>query len=146
MRHPATAPAFEGVGVAARILRALVVDDSAVIRELIAVNLELEGFDVVCAADGLTALRLAAELRPDVVTLDVQMPRLSGLDTVRRLRADPATAQLPVVIVSGRFLPDDVARGRDAGADDYLAKPFEPADLVRTVRRWAESGRGPLSA
>ncbi len=121
--------------------RVLVVDDSAVIRELITVNLELEGFDVRAAEDGEAALAAAADLRPDVITLDVVMPRLGGFETVERLRSDPATAHIPVVIVTGRAQAADQARGEALGVDAYLTKPFEPAELVAVVRRLAAGGR-----
>ncbi|MCH0538146.1 response regulator [Streptomyces sp. MUM 203J] len=113
--------------------RVLVVDDNRVIRQLIRVNLELEGFEVVTAADGAECLEVIHRVRPDVVTLDVVMPRLDGLRTAARLRGDTRTRHLPVVIVSacGR---DEVESGLDAGVDAFLAKPFEPADLVRVVR------------
>jgi CheY-like chemotaxis protein len=123
-------------------LRALVVDDSAVVRELIAVNLELEGFVVTCASDGEAALRAVREVIPDVITLDVIMPRLDGLATVRRLREDPATADIPIVMVTGRSSPADLERGRVAGVEAYITKPFEPSELVDVVRRLAEGGRG----
>ena len=123
------------------ILRALVVDDSRVIRELIAVNLELEGFEVVTAGDGESALALAAELRPHVITLDVMMPRLNGFETVSRLRQDPRTAEIPVVMVTGRAQSVDVQRGEEMGVEAYLTKPFEPAELVDVVSRLARQGR-----
>lgn len=122
-------------------LCALVVDDSEVIRELIAVNLELEGFEVHTAGDGLTALDLAVSLAPDVITLDVMMPRLSGLETVVRLRQDPRTAAIPVVMVTGRAQAADVERGDAVGVEAYLTKPFEPAELVEVVTRLARAGR-----
>ena len=121
-------------------VRVLVVDDSAAIRELISVNLELEGYDVRRAADGQEALDVAAHWRPDVVTLDVVMPRLDGLETCARLRADPATAGVAVVMVTGRAQAADRARGEAAGVDAYLTKPFEPAELVATVARLSGSG------
>jgi DNA-binding response OmpR family regulator len=121
--------------------RVLVVDDSDVIRELIKVNLELEGFDVVAADDGEAALALVDQVRPDVITLDVVMPRLGGFETVERLRADAATAHIPVVIVTGRAQAADLARGSALGVDAYLTKPFEPAELVAVVNRLAGSGR-----
>jgi DNA-binding response OmpR family regulator len=124
-------------------LRALVVDDSAVIRELIAVNLELEGFLVSCASDGEAALRAVAEVMPDVITLDVMMPRLDGIATVRRLRDNPATAHIPIVMVTGRSSQADVERGREAGVEAYVTKPFEPSELVDVVRSLAETGRDP---
>ena len=123
-----------------RPVRVLVVDDSEAIRQLIAVNLELEGYDVRRAADGLEALEVAAQWRPDVVTLDMVMPRLDGLATCARLRADPATAGVAVVLVTGRAQAADRDRGEAAGVDAYLTKPFEPAELVATVARLAAKG------
>ncbi|HET6626591.1 MAG TPA: response regulator [Nocardioidaceae bacterium] len=123
-------------------LRALVVDDSSVIRDLIAVNLQLEGFEVVTAGDGERALELVRTVRPHVVTLDVMMPRLNGFETVSRLRADPDTAHIPIVLVTGRAQAGDVARGEELGVEAYLTKPFEPAELVEVVTRLARSGRG----
>ena len=125
-------------------LRALVVDDSAVIRELIAVNLQLEGFEVTMAGDGETAVELARATLPDVITLDVMMPRMSGFEAVERLRAEPETAGIPVVMVTGRAQAADLARGEELGADAYLTKPFEPAELIEVVTRLARSRRSAL--
>ena len=128
-------------------LRVLVVDDSDAIRELIAVNLELEGYDVRRAGDGQEALDLLAEStdwRPDVITLDVVMPRLGGFETVERLRADPATASIPVAVVTGRAQQADRERGDALGVDAYVTKPFEPAELVATVARLG-AGHRPIS-
>ena len=110
------------------------VDDSEVIRQLIRVNLELEGFEVVTASDGAECLEVVRRVCPDVVTLDVMMPRLDGLRTAARLRAAPETSGLPIAIVSA-CTPADLDRGESVGVDGYLAKPFEPADLVALVRR-----------
>ncbi|WP_441250262.1 response regulator [Kitasatospora sp. McL0602] len=114
--------------------RVLVVDDSEVIRQLIRVNLELEGFQVVTAADGAECLEVVRRVRPDVVTLDVVMPRLDGLRTAARLRAVPETSRLPIGIVSA-CTPADLERGASVGVDGYLGKPFDPADLVALVWR-----------
>ncbi|MFD9126734.1 response regulator [Kitasatospora sp. NPDC059571] len=119
--------------------RVLVVDDSEVIRQLIRVNLELEGFEVVTAADGAECLEVVRRVRPDVVTLDVVMPRLDGLRTAARLRAAPETSRLPIAIVSA-CTPADLHRGESVGVDGYLAKPFDPADLVALVRRLMSPG------
>ncbi len=121
--------------------RVLVADDADAIRELIAVNLELEGFEVARCHDGLEVLERVAEQRPDLITLDVMMPRLDGFATLERLRADPATAGIPVVMITGRASAADLARGEELEADAYLVKPFEPAELVATVHRLV-AGRG----
>ncbi|MGW2720487.1 response regulator [Streptomyces sp. NPDC001492] len=120
--------------------RVLVVDDNKVIRQLIRVNLELEGFEVVTAADGAECLDVVHQVRPDVVTLDVVMPRLDGLRTASRLRSDPLTRDLPLVIVSA-CTTYEVETGLDVGVDAFLAKPFEPAELVRLVQQLIERRR-----
>jgi CheY-like chemotaxis protein len=114
--------------------RVLVVDDSAVIRQLIRVNLELEGFEVVTAADGAECLDVVHAVHPDVVTLDVVMPRLDGLRTAARLSEDPRTAGVRIAIISA-CTQADLERGESVGVHGYLAKPFEPRDLVELVRR-----------
>lgn len=115
-------------------------DDNKVIRQLIRVNLELEGLEVVTAADGAECLDVVHEVRPDVVTLDVVMPRLDGLRTAALLRADPRTRDLPLAIVSA-CTQYEVEGGQDIGVDAFLAKPFEPAELVSVVRQLIERGR-----
>ncbi len=125
--------------------RILVVDDSEVIRQLIRVNLELEGFEVVTAADGAECLEVIHRVQPDVVTLDVVMPRLDGLGTAARLRSDPGTRDLPLAIISACSRPE-VEAGLDVGVDAFVAKPFEPAELVGVVRRLLELRRGPEEA
>ncbi|MEU6508536.1 response regulator [Streptomyces sp. NPDC046942] len=121
--------------------RVLVVDDNKVIRQLIRVNLELEGLEVVTAADGAECLDVVHQVRPDVVTLDVVMPRLDGLRTAARLRADPRTHHLPVAIISA-CTQYEVESGLDLGVDAFLAKPFEPAELVRLVKRLIQRSDG----
>jgi CheY-like chemotaxis protein len=125
------------VDVPERPPRVLVVDDEAVIRQLIVINLELEGFEVHEAVDGLDALDKARELDPDVVTLDVMMPGLDGIATARRLRTDPLTSRARIVLISARTRSADLERGNDVGADAYVTKPFDPDDLVAAVRRLA---------
>ncbi|MFI8530096.1 response regulator [Streptomyces aquilus] len=116
-------------------------DDNKVIRQLIRVNLELEGLEVVTAADGAECLDVVHQVRPDVVTLDVVMPRLDGLRTAARLRSDPRTRDLPLAIVSA-CTQHEVESGLDVGVDAFLAKPFEPAELVRLVRQLMERRHG----
>jgi CheY-like chemotaxis protein len=117
--------------------RVLVVDDDEVIRQLIAVNLTLEGFDVVTAVDGRDCLEKVAQVAPDVVTLDVMMPHLDGWVTATMLRKNPATAGIKVVLITARAQEEDKERGRDIGVDAYLTKPFDPAEMIRVVRQLA---------
>jgi CheY-like chemotaxis protein len=119
----------------------LVVDDTANVRELIRVNLALEGFDVRVAADGQEALDLVAELEPDLVTMDVVMPRVDGLTAATRLKTDPRTSAIPIVMVTARAQTADRDKGHRAGVDAYLTKPFEPSELVATVRNLLDTRR-----
>ena len=107
--------------------RVLVVDDDEVIRQLIAVNLTLEGFDVSTAVDGQDCIDKVQAIAPDVITLDVMMPRLDGWETAIQLRKTPETAHIKVVLITARAQEDDIARGANVGADAYLTKPFDPA-------------------
>lgn len=111
----------------------LVVDDDPVILKLLTVNFEMEGFSVLSAADGTEALSTTRAERPDIVVSDIMMPRMSGLDVVRELKADPATKAVPVILLSAKAQASDIREGLDAGADDYITKPFEPLDLVDRV-------------
>jgi CheY-like chemotaxis protein len=119
--------------------RVLVVDDDDVIRQLITVNLELEGFEVIPAGDGQDALDKVKDAQPDVVTLDVMMPRVDGWEAAERLRADPETAHIKVILLSARAQESDIQRGERIGVDAYLTKPFDPDELIDVVRRLAES-------
>ena len=122
-------------GVEQRAGRVLVVDDDPVIRQLIAVNLELEGFEVVEAEDGEDGIAKAIETRPDVVTLDVMTPRMDGWVAALRLRGDPRTSDVRIVIVTARAQRSDQERGRQMGVDAYICKPFDPQELIDVVAR-----------
>jgi CheY-like chemotaxis protein len=113
------------------------VDDDDVIRQLITVNLELEGFEVAPAVDGQDCLDKIVEVDPVVVTLDIMMPRLDGWEAASRLRSDPRTAGVKVVLLSARAQEADLQRGDRIGVDAYLTKPFDPDELIATVRRLA---------
>jgi DNA-binding response OmpR family regulator len=110
----------------------LVVDDDAVILKLLQISYELEGYQVLVAADGSEALRLVTEGGPDVVVLDVMMPGIDGLEVTRRLRADPATAGLPILLLSAKAQVADVDAGREL-ANEYVTKPFDALDLLDRV-------------
>jgi CheY-like chemotaxis protein len=116
--------------------RVLVADDEEDIRLLVTLAVRKAGCTVVSAvADGAQALRSARAEHPDLVVLDVSMPGATGLEVCEALRADPATADCRVLLLSAGASPDDVARGLAAGADAYLPKPFTVAGLVDQVRR-----------
>jgi len=117
--------------------RVLVVDDDEVIRQLIAVNLTLEGFDVATAVDGRDCLDKVTAIKPDVITLDVMMPRLDGWATAIQLREDPLTRDIKVVLITARAQEDDRRRGEQIGVDAYLTKPFDPGEMIRIVRELA---------
>ena len=112
----------------------LVVDDDADIARFIEINLRLEGFDVIVANDGEVAERLAYETMPDLALLDVMMPKVDGVELCRRLRANPLTANLPVIMLTAKSLSADKVVGLTAGADDYIIKPFDTLELVARVR------------
>jgi DNA-binding response OmpR family regulator len=112
----------------------LCADDDEDILSLVTLRLERAGFRVVRATNGEQALAAARAERPAVAILDVMMPRLSGVDVLRELRADEAMAGVRVILLSARVQESDVERGLTAGADAYLAKPFRAAELVATVQ------------
>ena len=116
--------------------RALVVDDAADIRLLADLVLSMAGFTVAAAGSGREALDLLAEGDlPDIVLLDVQMPDVDGWETLGRLRADPRTAELPVVLCTVKGLPEDTLKGWSLGCDGYLGKPFDIGELVDELHR-----------
>jgi CheY-like chemotaxis protein len=118
----------------------LVVDDSDTIRELICLNLEFEGYDVEQAADAqvcldrLDAVRTQGLRRPDMLLLDVVMPGLDGFKLTTRIKGDPSTADIPIMIVSASAQQRDFELARQARADGYLTKPFDPDTLIAKVR------------
>jgi DNA-binding response OmpR family regulator len=112
----------------------LVVDDDVDIARFIEVNLRLEGFDVLVAHDGEEALDVIAARMPDLALLDVMMPKLDGVELCRRLRSEPLTASLPVIMLTAKSLSVDKVVGLTAGADDYIIKPFDTLELVARVR------------
>jgi DNA-binding response OmpR family regulator len=124
------------VGTDARV-RVLVADDDPVILRLIEVNLGLEGFEVETANRGEDVLGKAKDVAPDVILLDVMMPGMSGWEVARRLRDDGETSRIPVVFLSARTQEEDRLKGEELGVAAYVSKPFDPVDLVETIRRLA---------
>jgi CheY-like chemotaxis protein len=111
----------------------LVVDDDPVIQKLLQVNFEMEGYVVLTAGDGLEGLERARADAPDVIICDIMMPRMDGLEVTRALKGDPATAGIPILLLSAKAQQADVAAGQATGADDYVTKPFDPLDLLQRV-------------
>ena len=114
--------------------RVLVADDDPDIRVFVSTTLRMEGFEVLEAADGSEAIEQALHGRPDIVVLDVMMPRLDGIEALQQLRSDGRISHLPVILVTSRAQPEDLLDGFGAGADDYVTKPFQPAELVARIR------------
>ncbi|MEW6171898.1 MAG: response regulator transcription factor [Bacillota bacterium] len=112
----------------------LVADDEEPIRELLRFNLENEGFRTLFAADGETAMKLVQQRRPDLILLDLMLPKLDGFEVCRRIKSDPQTAQIPVVILTARDTETDKVLGLELGADDYVTKPFSPRELMARVK------------
>jgi DNA-binding response OmpR family regulator len=112
----------------------LVADDDEDILNLVKLRLSRSGYDVVVARDGEEALRLAREQQPDLAVLDWMMPKVSGLDVLRAIRADAETSDIPVILLTARASEANIAEGLAAGADDYIAKPFSPQELAARIQ------------
>ncbi|MDQ1458612.1 MAG: hypothetical protein QOI08_96 [Actinomycetota bacterium] len=119
--------------VSSRVPVLLVADDDEDILTLVQLRLSRSGFEVIVARDGVEALRLAQERHPDLAVLDWMMPKASGLEVLRAIRANSETADIPVVLLTARASEADIQEGLDAGADDYIAKPFSPQELATRV-------------
>ncbi|MDP9303989.1 MAG: response regulator [Actinomycetota bacterium] len=116
----------------------LVADDEEDIRALVAFRLKRAGYEVITAADGEEALLLATTRLPDLVVLDMMMPKATGLEVTHSMREQAATKDIPVILLTARAQEVDVARGFEAGADDYVKKPFSPQDLQARVQALLE--------
>lgn len=112
----------------------LVVDDDSDIARFVEVNLRSAGYEVTVASDGEEALQRATEIRPDLVLLDVMMPRLDGFEVAQRLRRSPQTANTSIIMLTAKALSTDKVLGLTAGADDYIIKPFDPIELLARVK------------
>jgi DNA-binding response OmpR family regulator len=121
--------------------RILVADNDEDILTLVAFRLQRQGYEVLVARDGAEALERAREELPDLCVLDVMMPKLTGYDVTRALRADPRTQDVPVILLTARVQEADVKSGFDAGADDYVRKPFSPQELRERVAAALEKRR-----
>ena len=115
------------------MLNVLIADDEESVVELVRVTLEDERIRVIAASDGVAALALADEIGPELVLLDVNMPGFDGVEVCRRLRRDARFARTPIVMLTAAVRPEDVRRGLEAGATEYLTKPFSPVRLLTLV-------------
>ena len=126
-----------GLGLRSPLMAAstvLVVDDDPVIVKLLQVNFEMEGYQVLTAGDGEEGLARARTEHPDIVLLDVMMPKMDGLQVASALRDDPTTRAIPILLLSAKAQATDVQAGKDV-ADDYITKPFDPLELLDRVSR-----------
>jgi DNA-binding response OmpR family regulator len=112
----------------------LIADDDVDIVRFVALNLRLEGFDVVVASDGQDALDKALDVRPSLILLDTMMPRMDGYEVCSRFRDQRPDAAIPVIMLTAKSLEADRAMAFTAGADDWVTKPFDPAELVSKVK------------
>jgi len=113
----------------------LAVDDEKHIVRLVQINLEKEGYTVVTASNGREALEVAVAEKPDLIVMDVMMPEMDGLEALAKLKEGDATANIPVIMLTAKAQDSDVFRGWQSGADLYLTKPFNPAELITFVKR-----------
>jgi DNA-binding response OmpR family regulator len=112
----------------------LVAEDERDIRELIGFTLRFAGFDVVLTSNGLEAIEKTSQVQPDLVILDVRMPKMTGYDACRHLKEDPETSKIPIVFLSAKGQEGEIEQGLDSGALEYIVKPFAPDALVAQVR------------
>ena len=113
----------------------LIADDSRTIVSMVGSRLERSGYEVLTAANGESALQLAEERRPALIVLDVEMPGLDGYEVTRRLRAGDATRTIPIVLLTSHDTEAEVAAGYEAGATEYITKPFSPQELEAVIER-----------
>jgi len=119
----------------------LVVDDEPEAVELLEFNLKQAGFEVITAADGAEAIKKARASLPGLILLDLMLPEVDGLEVCKMLRRDPATAAIPIVMVTAKAAEIDRILGLELGADDYVTKPFSPRELVLRIKNILQRGR-----
>lgn len=116
------------------MVKILVIEDEKDIRQLLIFTLQYAGFDVLTGRDGKDAVRLADEEKPDVILMDVRMPRLNGYEACKMIKANEKTAHIPVIFLSAMGQDTEIDKGFEAGASDYLLKPFTPTELIERVK------------
>jgi phosphate regulon transcriptional regulator PhoB len=138
VRRRSVEPAESAAGQ--RLGRILVVEDEPDVAEMIRYNVSREGYEVAVVKNGADAIERARELRPDVVLLDIMIPQLNGWEVCRRLKQEPRTRPIPIIMVTGRVEEGDKILGFEMGADDYITKPFSPRELVARIRAVVRRG------
>ena len=123
--------------------RILIVEDEQDVADLLRYHLAKDGYDVVVAASGAEVVKRARDLRPEVILLDIMIPQLNGWEVCRRLRSEPETRAIPIIMVTGRVEEGDKVLGFELGADDYVTKPFSPRELLARVHAVVRRGRPP---
>jgi two-component system alkaline phosphatase synthesis response regulator PhoP len=113
--------------------RILVVDDEIYIVHILDFSLGMEGYEVITALDGEEALEKATESKPDLIVLDIMMPKMDGYETCKALKADDRTKDIPIILLSAKGRNVDMQTGYDVGADEYITKPFSPRKLVERI-------------
>ena len=114
--------------------RILIIEDEHDLVELIMLRLEANGYEAMAAYDGEEGLRAAKEEKPDLIVLDVMMPKMNGFDVCRKLKDDEKFKRIPILMLTVKFQPNDIKFAKELGADEYLTKPFEPEILLNKIR------------
>lgn len=120
--------------------RILYVEDNEFNRKIVRDLLARTSYRLIEATDGEMGVATAQQEIPDLIIMDIQLPRLSGLDATRKLRADPRTAHIPIIVITSFALSGDEQKAKDAGASAYLPKPYSPRELLKTIRRFVPEG------
>jgi chemosensory pili system protein ChpA (sensor histidine kinase/response regulator) len=112
----------------------MIVDDSLTVRKITSRTLTREGFDVITAKDGVDALQLLADQTPDVILLDIEMPRMDGFEFTKTIKGDPKHAHIPIIMITSRTAEKHRNRAKELGVDLYLGKPYQEEELIRNLR------------
>jgi len=113
--------------------KVLVVDDEEYIQHILNFSFGAEGYEVITAADGEEAVKIARSEKPDIIVLDIMMPKMDGYEACKQIKADPQTQDIPVILLTAKGREVDRKLGAEAGADDYVVKPFSPGRLIERV-------------
>ncbi len=122
----------------------MVVDDHPDLVEIVRITLELKGFNVTCAYSGKHLFAGLEELKPDLILLDIMMPQMDGLEVLTRLKGNPATASIPVILLTAKGEPEDVIKGYERGADIYITKPFTSTEVLDGINSILSRDQGQL--